>query len=269
MARTVLALVAVVLLVLAVLWAVQRRLIYLPAGDPGPAASVAGPTAREVTVPTADGLALGAWLVGPTGTDRGVHVLFAPGNAGHRGYRAGLARRLAAEGFSVLLLDYRGFGGNPGSPSEAGLAEDVRAARRFLLERAGARPDRLLYFGESLGAAVVAGLAVTDPPAGLLLRSPFQDLASVGRLHYPVLPVRLMLRDRFDVIGAVRRVTAPTIVIYGRADRIVPPAQSEAVAAAAPGLVRTLGLPGADHNDPVLLDGDEILAAVRELAPTP
>ncbi|HTF46766.1 MAG TPA: alpha/beta fold hydrolase [Pseudonocardia sp.] len=267
MARTVLVLVAVALLMLALLWAVQRRIIYLPAGHPGPA-SVAGPTAREVTVPTEDGLELGAWLVGPTGPDRGVHVLFASGNAGHRGYRVGLAQRLAAEGFSVLLLDYRGFGGNPGSPSEQGLAQDVRAARRFLLEHAGARPDRLIYFGESLGGAVVTGLAVEHPPAGLLLRSPFRDLASVGQLHYPFLPVRLMLRDRLDVVGPIQRVRAPTIVVYGGADRVVPPEQSEAVAAAAPGLVRTLRLPGADHNDPVLLDGDEIIAAVVDLSPT-
>jgi len=265
MARTVLVLVAVAVLMLAVLWAAQRRIIYLPAGHPGPASAVAGPTAREVTVPTEDGLELGAWLVGPTGPDRGVHVLFASGNAGHRGYRVGLARRLAAEGFTVLLLDYRGFGGNPGSPSEEGLARDVRAARRFLLEHAGARPDRLLYFGESLGAAVVTRLAVEHPPAGLLLRSPFRDLASVGQLHYPFLPVRGMLRDRLDVIGPIQRVRAPTIVAYGDADRVVPPEQSEAVAAAAPELVRTLRLPGADHNDPVLLDGDEIIAAVVQL----
>jgi uncharacterized protein len=263
-----LVLVAVVVLVLAVLWAVQRRLIYLPSGRPPSAASVLGPTARDVTVPTSDGLELGAWLVGPTGADRRLHVLFAPGNAGNRAYRAGLARRLAAEGCTVLLLDYRGYGGNLGGPSETGLAEDARAARRFLMDRAGARPERVLYVGESLGAAVVTGLAVSEPPAGLVLRSPFRDLASIGQLHYPMLPVRLLLRDRFDVVGPIRRVTAPTIVVYGGEDRIVPPAQSEAVAAAAPNLVRAVRVAGADHNDPVLLDGDEIIAAVRDLAPT-
>ncbi|WP_445184193.1 alpha/beta hydrolase [Pseudonocardia sp. Cha107L01] len=267
MARTLLVIAGVVVALLALLWAVQRRLIFLPGGDPGSATATAGATAREVRLGTEDGLELRAWLVGPTGADRRVHVLFAPGNAGHRGYRAGLARRLAADGFTVLLLDYRGFGGNPGSPSEEGLARDARAARRFLVDQAGAAPDRLLYFGESLGSAVVTGLAVSHPPAGLLLRSPFTDLASVGQLHYPLLPVRHLLRDRFDVLGAIPRVRAPTIVTYGGADRVVPPELSQAVADAAPELVRALRLPGADHNDQILLDGTEIIDAVAELAP--
>jgi pimeloyl-ACP methyl ester carboxylesterase len=267
MSRVLLVLVAVVVLVLAVLWAAQRRLIYLPDGEPPPARLLAGPTAREVSLPTADGLDLRAWLVGPTGPDRRVHVLFAPGNAGNRAHRADLGRRLAADGFTVLLLDYRGYGGNPGSPAERGLAEDVRAARRFLVEQAGAHPSRLLYVGESLGAAVVTELAVSQPPAGLVLRSPFRDLASVGQLHYPMLPVRLLLRDRFDVLGAIQRVSAPTIVVYGTEDRVVPPAQSEAVAAVAPNLVRSVRVPGADHNDPALLDGNQLLTAIHDLAP--
>ena len=77
-----------------------------------------------------------------------------------------------------LLFHYRGYGGNPGSPSEEGLARDVLAARAYVVEEAGVPAVRLLYFGESLGAAVVTELAVEHPPAGLLLRSPFVDLAS-------------------------------------------------------------------------------------------
>ena len=96
----------------------------------------------------------------------------------------------------MLLFDYRGYGGNPGSPSEEGLARDVRAARQFLTDE-GVPGERLLYYGESLGAAVVAELATEHSPAGLVLRSPFTDLASVGQIHYPFLPVRALLKDRF------------------------------------------------------------------------
>jgi fermentation-respiration switch protein FrsA (DUF1100 family) len=162
-------------------------------------------------------------------------------------------------------FDYRGYGGNPGSPSESGVALDVRAAYRFLVEEAGIPARRLLYYGESLGAAVVTELATEHPPAGLVLRSPFIDLAAVGQVHYPFLPVRALLKDRFPVVEHLAHVHVPVIVVYGTRDSIVPPAQSRAVAAAATGLVRTIEIP-ADHNDRALLDGPEIVGALVELA---
>ena len=180
------------------LWTFQRSLIYLPDDGPVGAAGAQLPGARDVTLTTSDGLDLGAWyLPGPDADSPA--VLVANGNGGHRGMRAPLARALGDAGLAVLLFDYRGYGGNPGSPSEAGLALDVRAAREFLLREARVPPERLLYFGESLGAAVVTELATEHPPAGLVLRSPFVDLAAVGAVHYPFLPVRLLLRDRYPV----------------------------------------------------------------------
>ena len=166
----------------------------------------------------------------------------------------------------MLLFDYRGYGGNPGSPSEEGLALDVRAARDFLLEDADVPPERLLYFGESLGAAVVTELATEHPPAGLVLRSPFVDLAAVAAVHYPFLPARALLRDRFPVAEQLARVEVPTTVVYGSEDSIVPPGQSRAVAEAAGRLHRPGRGAGADHNDRVLLDGEPLVDAVVELA---
>lgn len=188
-----------------------------------------------------------------------------PGNAGCRAARAPLARRLAAKGLAVLLLDYRGYGGNPGSPSECGLIKDARAAHAYLVGH-GVPAQRLIYFGESLGAAVATRLATEHPPGGLVLRSPFTDLAGVGSRHYPLLPVRLLLRDRFPVTELIGQVRAPTAVIYGSADTIVPPEQSAAVAAAAGGPVRVVEVVGADHNDAALLEGNELVAAVFDLA---
>ena len=86
-------------------------------------------------------------------------MLVAKGNAGHRGLRAPLAAALARRGLGVLLFAYRGYAGNPGSPSEIGLAADARAARAFLVDEAGVSPEALIYYGESLGAGVVVGLA--------------------------------------------------------------------------------------------------------------
>ncbi len=249
----------------AVLWALQRQLVYLPDREPGPPAATVLPGASDVVLLTEDGLELGAWYL-PAPVAGAPAVLIASGNGGSRELRAPLARGLAERGLSVLLFDYRGYGGNPGSPSEQGLARDVRAARRFLLEVAAVPADRLLYFGESLGAAVVTELATEHPPAGLVLRSPFEDLASVGSVHYPLLPVRALLRDRYPVAQHIAEVTAPTTVVYGTSDSIVPPEQSRTVAAAAPGLHRLVPIRGADHNDLVLVAGDDVVEAVVELA---
>jgi fermentation-respiration switch protein FrsA (DUF1100 family) len=269
MTRTVLRTAGIVLLLFAVLvgllWAFQRRLIYLPDSGPVGTAEAVLPGARDVTLKTEDGLDLAAWYL-PGSSAGAVAVLVANGNGGHRGLRAPLARSLGEAGLAVLLFDYRGYAGNPGEPSEEGLALDVRAARAFLL---GTGADRLLYFGESLGAAVVTELATEHPPAGLVLRSPFVDLASVGKVHYPLLPVRALLRDRYPVAEHVARVQVPTTVVYGSRDSIVPPEQSRAVAAAAAGLHRLVEVPGADHNDAVLLDGEAVVAAVVELAERP
>jgi uncharacterized protein len=262
--RIVVVVVAVVVVVLALFWTLQRSLIYLPQGAPAGPASDAVAGGEDVTLTTADGLELAAWHVAaragqPT-------VLVANGNAGHRGLRAPLASALARRGLGVLLFDYRGYAGNPGSPSEDGLAQDVRAARAFLVDQAGVAASALIYFGESLGAGVVVGLAAEHPPAGLVLRSPFTSLADVGRVHYPFLPVRTLLRDHFPVLDTMPSVDVPTIVVLGTSDSIIPPEQSRAVAAAAPGLRRLVEIRGADHNDLALLNGRELVDAVVELA---
>jgi uncharacterized protein len=249
-----------------VLVGLQRRLIYFPFPAQVPRAEAVVAGAREVRLRTVDGLALGAWLVEAGEPDGGVAVLVANGNAGNRSLRAPLARALASAGLAVLLFDYRGYGGNPGRPSEQGLARDVRAAHRFLLEEAEVAPARLLYYGESLGSAVVTELATEHPPAGLVLRSPFVDLAAVGRVHYPCLPVRTLLRDRYPLADQLARMQVPTTVVYGSRDSIVPPEQSRAVAAAAAGETRVVEIAGADHNDPDLLAGEQLIEAVVELA---
>jgi uncharacterized protein len=270
--RPLLIVVLIVVLLVAALWLLQRKLIYLPdASRPPPAADMV-PGARDVVLDTEDGLRLGAWLVPPLASagavsrpDRRMAVLAAPGNGGNRVGRVGFARALAAEGFTVLLLEYRGYGGNPGSPTEAGLAADVRAARAFLA-REGWTSDRILYYGESLGCGVVADLAANDPPAGLILRSPFVDLAAVGQRTYPFLPVRLLLWDRFPVADMVARVPVPTLVIYGDADTVIPPEQSQEVARRAAGPTQVVAIAGADHNDAVLFEGDQLVAAIVSFA---
>jgi hypothetical protein len=255
----------VVGVVLAVLWSLQRRLIYVPDTSPVPPASEVVPGARDVTLHTADGLELDAWFVPPAPErDRGMAVLVVPGNGGNRAGRAGLAVELRRRGFGVLLMDYRGYGANPGEPSEEGLAADAVAAS-VGLEELGYPPERVIYLGESLGTGVVAALQEQRPPAGLLLRSPFTRLADVGRHHYPFLPVGLLLRDRFEVVDRVRSSEVPMTVVYGDRDEVVPTALSARVADAAPNLVDEVVLRGAGHNDPVMF-GPRVAEAVRRLS---
>jgi fermentation-respiration switch protein FrsA (DUF1100 family) len=243
------------------LWGFQSKLIYFPGAAPDALAE----GAEEVTLRTDDGLDLAAWWF--PAEDADAAVLVAPGNGGNREARVPLARALQDEGLAVLLLEYRGYGGNPGHPSERGLARDVRAARGYLLDVADVPPERLLYFGESLGAAVVTELATEFPPVGLVLRSPFENLAAVAHEHYPFLPARLLLREHYPVLEEIAQVDVPTIVVYGGADVVVPPPQSRAVADAAPGLIREVRVRGAGHNDPVLLDGPDVVRAVLDLVP--
>jgi fermentation-respiration switch protein FrsA (DUF1100 family) len=260
--RAIVLLVAVVAVSLAALWALQRRLIYFPSPGPVPDASAILDGGRDITLETSDGLTLGAWFIPGSSPRRRITVLVANGNAGDRSLRAPLAEALVEEGLDVLLFDYRGYGGNPGTPSEEGLARDARAAYRFLTEDEAIPPEHLLYFGESLGAAVVAELAAEHPPAGLVLRSPFTDLAAVGRVHYPFLPVGALLRDRYSVIDHVREVQVPTAIVFGSRDSIVPPEHARAVAQAAAGPTTVVEIEGADHNDMSLVDGEEVIDAV-------
>ena len=257
--------IALTVLLLSLVWALQRRFVYFPDSASVPAADTVVPGARDVKLHTEYGLTLDGWFVPGKEPRREVSVLVANGNGGDRAVRAPLAEALAREGLDVLLFDYRGYGGNPGTPSEEGLARDVRAARDFL-DRRGVPPERVLYFGESLGTAVVTELATERPPAGMLLRSPFVDLASLGHVHYPLVPVRLLLLDRYPLVENLRRVDVPVTVVLGTGDSIVPPSQSRAVADAAPHLLRLVEVEGADHNDLTLLNGAELVAAVVELA---
>lgn len=244
----------VVLAMLVLIWALQRKLIYFPSAYVPDPDTIGLTGVAPITFPTTDGLTLQGWFVSRTSTPEFVVLVF-NGNAGNRAHRAALADALSRFGLAVFLFDYRGYGGNPGTPTEEGLRLDARAARGALLSRPGAVGTRIVYFGESLGTAVAAELASEHPPAALVMRSPLTSMADIGRHHYPWLPVGLMLRDRFDTLERITRVRAPVLVIAGDADHIVPIAFSRRVFEAANEPKSLLVIPGADHNDDALATG--------------
>lgn len=259
--RIALVALAVLLFAVAIMWSQQRRMIYFPFGVVSAPEAVGLERAAAVSFPTADGLMLKGWFVSRTATPEFTVIVF-NGNAGNRTFRAPLADALSRSNLAVLLFDYRGFGGNPGSPTEEGLKTDARAALDYVVSRGDVDRGRIVYFGESLGTAVAAALAVDYPPAALILRSPFTSMTDVGRHHYAFLPVRWLLRDRYATIDRIARVNAPLLVIGGDADSIVPIAQTRRIYEAADGPKSLLIISGADHNDDSLLAGREMIGGV-------
>jgi fermentation-respiration switch protein FrsA (DUF1100 family) len=255
--------VSIVAAVLALVWVMQRRLMYFPSALV-PTPTGLGLTGVEpVTFSTTDGLVLSGWFVAASSVSpRAITVLVFNGNAGNRASRAPLAAAFRQRGWQTLLFDYRGYGGNPGTPTEGGLAADSRAARAYLAGRPDVDVSRIVYFGESLGTAVAIDLAGEHPPAALVLRSPFTSMVDLGRRHYPLLPVRLFLRDRFQAIDRIRGLRVPVLVIAGERDRIVPIENSRRLYDAVVAPKTLLVLPGADHNDEELLTGEEMIGAI-------
>jgi len=255
----VLLFVAVLALVVFGLWWFQRHLIYFPGGGVPPVEDLL-PGWSEVTLTTTDGLELEAWYAEPQpDPDTPVVVVF-PGNAGNRINRVPLGSRLTESGLGVLLVDYRGYGGNPGSPSETGLALDARATVGFLAATAPDHP--VVLFGESLGAAVAVELAVAEPPAALILRSPFTSMADMARFHFPPGPPGFLLRDRYPSDERIGSIQTPVLVIAGSEDSIVPLAQSRELYNLAQEPKEFVELPDADHNDAEMLDGEVVVEAV-------
>jgi fermentation-respiration switch protein FrsA (DUF1100 family) len=231
-------------------WA--RRFIYFP-DSRVPPRDPPGVEGEGVTLTTADGLALAAWYL-PAGGDTA--AVLCNGNAGNRADRLPLSAGLQRRGVGVLSAEYRGYGGNPGSPEEDGLIADAAAAAEHLASRPGI--SRLVYFGESLGAAVLIGLAERRSPAALVLRSPFTSLLDVARAHLPLVP-QGVIDDRWDSLGRIASIEAPVLVLAGTADSVVPYGQSLRLFEAAPGPKRLVTFEGADHNEPALAFGTRLL----------
>jgi len=222
---------ALYLLSLAALFLMQRSLIYPTTAAGTPPSRHAFVGFEEAWLATSDGLALRA-IYRPA-RPRHPTVVFFHGNGDSLLGGEIATRMLAAHGYGVLLPEYRGYGGNPGTPSEAGLCRDGRAALQWLAAR-GVPPHRTVLIGNSLGAGVAVQLATEAPVAGVALVSGFTSLADVAAQHLPLAPARLLLRDRYDNRGKVGRVTAPVLVLHGTADTLIPARHAVELAKAAP-----------------------------------
>jgi fermentation-respiration switch protein FrsA (DUF1100 family) len=229
------------------LYLVQRRLLYLP--DPVPADRERWGAADMalLEVRTEDGLTLTGWHRGPREPGRPTVALF-HGNAGHLGLRSFKARQFINAGYGVLLASYRGWGGNPGRPTEAGLYRDARA---FLdrLSGLGVAEQRLVVYGESLGTGVAVQMATERAVRAVVLEAPYTTIPDVGAKRFPFAPVRTLMRDRFDSLSKIGGIRAPLLIVHGERDRTVPVRLGRRLFAAAVEPKRAVWLPQAGHND--------------------
>ena len=234
------------LAVVAGLYLYQRQLLYHPDRSRPLLGALARLGVHEIAVPTADGLSLLAWYLPPRG-ERPVVVYF-HGNGGHIGYRADRVERFAREGYGALMLEYRGYGGNPGEPSEAGLFEDAAAALRFVATQ-GVPGRRTVLYGESLGTGIAVQAATTHEVGAVVLESPYTSVAAAAQFHYPFIPVSWMVSDRYDSLSRIEQVEAPILMLHGARDGVIPLSLGEALFAAAAEPKEQWIAPQAGHAD--------------------
>ncbi|TAN62626.1 MAG: alpha/beta hydrolase [Magnetospirillum sp.] len=240
----------------------QRGMIYHP--DPVRSDPVEAGVPEMVPVPLRadDGWPVGGWYAPPRNPAKAT-VVFFHGNSGTVGSRAFKARALLDDGYGVFLLEYRGYGGSPGSPSEKGLYADGRAAIQWLVGR-GVPASRLVLYGESLGSGVAMEMTRLIEPMMVVLECPFTTLPDLAPPY--ILPVlaRAFMVDRFDNLSKVPRLTVPLLVVHGDHDETVPVAMGHALLHAADTIKEGVFLPAARHND--LWDhgaGERILDFIR------
>jgi hypothetical protein len=207
----------------AMLYVAQRSLMYFPETIHTTPAQAGLTRAEEVALTTADGEHIFAWHVAP-GDGKPV-ILYFHGNGGALHYRVGRFQKLIDDGLGLVAVEYRGYGGSSGSPSERGLIADAEAAYAFAAARYST--SQIVVWGESLGTGVAVAIAAEKPVGRVILEAPFTSAYAVGAERYWYLPVRLLMKDQFRSDERIRKVTAPLLILHGVQDQVVPYAQGE------------------------------------------
>ncbi len=233
---------------LAFLYFYQRNMLYFPdTARPDPA----GWGVHDyvpVETKTTDNLTLNAWYFPPEKAGAPVVVLF-HGNGSHFAARVFKAPTFMDEGMGFLLAEYRGYGGNPGKPTEEGLYKDARAYIKWLDERQGIKAEQIILYGESLGSGVAVQMATEYDVKAVILESPFSSAPDIAKQSYFFVPVDLLMKDQYRNSDKIGMVKAPVIIIHGEKDRIIPIKFARKLFDAANEPKTFVTVPGAGHND--------------------
>lgn len=236
-------------LIATLLFVFQRSFLYLPdTASLDATAAISRFGIEPITLTTSDGLPLRSWWhPGDNFHSRPV-VMILHGNAGHAGYRFPKFAALMEAGFNVLFLEYRGYGGNPGNPTESGLKQDTAAAIRYLGDQ-GFPTTQVVLYGESLGCGLAIDQASNKRFAAVVLEAPYTSIADVAQDHYWFLPARWLTRDRFDSLSKIKQINAPLLILHGNKDQVIDPEHGRRMFAAASEPKTAVFVPGAGHND--------------------
>ena len=204
--------------IVVVLYATQRSLMYFPDTSRTTPAEAGLPEASEISLVAADGVHVTAWLAAPQG-DKPVIVYF-HGNGGSLRYSAARFRQLIGAGIGLVALEYRGYGGNEGGPSEPGLIADGEAA--YAYAAAHFPVGRIVLWGQSLGSGVAVAVAAEKPVSRVILEAPFTSAAAVASMRYWYIPIGFLMKDQFQSDRRISKVTAPLLILHGVKDQVVP-----------------------------------------------
>jgi len=266
---------------------IRPRIFYSGPWHPDPPEAVGWPY-EEARIYTADGFELQGWFF--TQPQPSPTLLFMHGTS----YNASdmwvtPERAVAFHEFlsrircNFLVFDYRGFGPNPGTATEEGTYTDAAAALAWLYARPDVDPATIFYYGFSLGTGIAAGLAVRDPPRGLVLRAPFTSVRDIATGRYPKIRAALALAPwlpltNYDTLRKIRRYEGPLLVMHGDADTTVPEYMGQQIFEAAPGPKRYVAFPNSGHSDisadlvvpPITQFVDDVLTGlIHTPAPSP
>lgn len=225
----------------------QRNMMYFPSAAKPDIKQTGIIGLEEITVKTDDGLSLYGWYLKPTMKGKPMLVWF-HGNGSNVGWAAYSMAPFLKAGYGILLPEYRGYVGNPGSPSEDGLYKDGRAFLNWLKAR-GTDESSIILYGESIGGGPAVQMATEYNIHALVLQSPFTSAVDAAKIHYPFLPVNLLLKDRYDNLSKISKIKCPLIVVHGTADNVIPYALGEALFKAAPEPKSMITIEDGGHND--------------------
>ena len=236
-------------LIATLLFVFQRSFLYLPdKTTPDAAAAAQAFSIKPITLTTADGLSLRSWWYASQNAHSRSVIIILHGNAGHAGYRFSKFASMMEAGFNVLFLEYRGYGGNPGKPTESGLTQDTTAAIHYLRDH-GFPASQVALYGESLGCGLAIDQASNKRFAAVVLEAPYTSIADVAQDHYWFLPAGWLTRDRFESLSKIHQIDAPLLILHGNKDQVINPEHGHRMFAAASEPKAAIFVPGAGHND--------------------